>query len=503
MNRIELFIIAFVITAASSAGAGDRVRTEKNSIGFSVQTISLPEDEPLTLGGTACRIYGGDVWYYGISAYGAVAGERGGFFTGGVCGGARVPIFDGWTAYAECFFGGGGGGAAPQGGGMMLRPSCMFFKKAGRVSVGAGYSYVWFPNGEISSGSVCGGLQVDFDRAYTEGRTFGQGQTDLDLKPVRWRYGPGICAYTVSGENRTLSGEEYDDTVICAGFGADRFVSQRLCFTGRIYGAFSGEADGYAKLLCGPVYSSPRFAQDRVRAEAGLLAGAAGGGGVDTGGGLLVQPEIGLVIHLSDSYSVYVREGYLHAFSGDFDCLTSSLGICRSFGGFSFSDNRREQVSYTLFPWRTGISVKTCFPGSGIRKKSGDPYERTISLIGITADRLLTPASYLCAAAYGAFEGKAGGYAEGFMGMGLVLFENGTVSAESDLRIGASGGGGVDIGGGMILEAGLSIEYRFDESYACMLRAGWLSAPGGTYEAPFAEAGISRSFGQLGNGQRI
>ena len=79
---------------------------------FGYETLTLPAAETMGLAGMGLLF---DLernrmsrWYGGLSVYGAIDGQRGGFFTGGLSSGLTVPITAGIAADAGLFIGGGG-----------------------------------------------------------------------------------------------------------------------------------------------------------------------------------------------------------------------------------------------------------------------------------------------------------------------------------------------------------------------------------------------------------
>ena len=94
-------------------------------------------------------------WLYGgITLYGAATGSRGGFFTGGYALGIERKLTDKWILDVGGYVGAGGGGAAAQGGGLMIRQHIGLKYDFNWSALGLNYSYVDFPNGEISSLSL-------------------------------------------------------------------------------------------------------------------------------------------------------------------------------------------------------------------------------------------------------------------------------------------------------------------------------------------------------------
>ena len=85
-----------------------------------------------------------------------------GFFTGGYTLGVEHNLTDNWIIDAGGYVGAGGGGAAAQGGGLMIRPHIGLKYDFGWNELGINYTYVDFPNGDISSDAISLSLDIPF-----------------------------------------------------------------------------------------------------------------------------------------------------------------------------------------------------------------------------------------------------------------------------------------------------------------------------------------------------
>src|SRR4051812_28118010 len=93
--------------------------------------------------------------YLGVGGFGAVAGDRGGFFVLGGAVGWRHDLVGGLSVDLNLFAGGGGGGSAPQGGGLMLRPAAGLAWRCWRdVDLRLEAARVEFPDGDIASNDL-------------------------------------------------------------------------------------------------------------------------------------------------------------------------------------------------------------------------------------------------------------------------------------------------------------------------------------------------------------
>ena len=110
----------------------------------------------------------------------------------------------------------------------------------------------------------------------------------------------------------------------------NRFVSSSVYLSGQAHSAFGGGAGGYSVGLFGVGVQMPVATGWRIGAEA--LAGAAGGGGVDTRGGTLLQPMAYVDTDLGRSLSLRLGVGRLKALRGPFSSTVVDLSLVFPFG---------------------------------------------------------------------------------------------------------------------------------------------------------------------------
>jgi hypothetical protein len=110
----------------------------------------------------------------------------------------------------------------------------------------------------------------------------------------------------------------------------NRFVAPNVYVTGQAHSAFAGGAGAYSVGLFGLGAQLPVTSRIRLGAEA--LAGAAGGGGVDTQGGAVMQARAYADIALTDSLSLRVGAGKIKSVHGGLDAPVVDAAFVFSFG---------------------------------------------------------------------------------------------------------------------------------------------------------------------------
>jgi len=112
---------------------------------------------------------------------------------------------------------------------------------------------------------------------------------------------------------------------------ANRFVSDHVYLSGQAHGGYGGGAGGYIAGLFGVGVQAPLWGP--VHAGAEMLIGAAGGGGVETKGGAVMQPSAYLGVKVSPSLSVRLGAGQIKALrQGGLDAPVVDLSLAFTFG---------------------------------------------------------------------------------------------------------------------------------------------------------------------------
>jgi hypothetical protein len=434
-------------------------------------------------------------WYVGASAYGALQGERGGFFAGGFTAGTGKRFASKWSVDTGLFVGGGGGGGAPQGGGLMLRPYLDISRDVGNVMLGAGVSYVTFPNGGIESTQLNLTLGIPFEVYYGLARDSGKTVDEGDLFGLTVRQSEWLATlgeYRPSASAQTTAGNEMTAALKLVGFEYRQHLDAHRYFFVEAAGAVGGQYDGYAELLAGAGYRVPLLSP-RLQLSASLAAGGAGGGQVDTGGGLVAKASVGLDYDLTSSLKLGLEGGRIEgadSFSANFYGL--NLGYRLGEVGTGARDQAWQGGAETrLAKWRLAGVLYTSFDAA---RKNGSKSD--LSLIGFKVEKFLTQSVYLTGQAQGAFTGGAGGYAVGLLGAGweIPLREDGRLSFNVEFAAGAAGGGGVDVGGGAIIQPQLGLAWRLNDQFTASLEAGRVKALDGELDSNVAGVGLMIEF---------
>lgn len=503
MSRVSLLsVLLFGISIVCGPAMADTavMRSKPALLRMSYEVLDLGSagtsgNETMGLAGVHYLVNLHPGWYAGVSGFGALAGARGGFFTGGFTLGTGKRFASKWMLDAGLFVGGGGGGGAPQGGGLMLRPHLGISREVGGVMLGAGVSTIKFPNGGIDSTQLNLTLGIPFDVYYGLARDSGKtvGANDLfGLKLHQSEWLATLGEYHPAGNAKNTAANTMTAPLRRIGFEYRQHLDTHRYFFVEAAGASGGQSDGYAELLAGAGYRVPLF-NPRLHLGASLAAGGAGGGQVDTGGGVVAKARVGLDYDFTPALKLGLEGGRIESggsFSAHFYGL--NLGYCLGEpGAGEHAASWPGNVVMRLSRWRLAGTQNTSL---GAARKDGS--HQDLSLIGAKIEKFLTDSVYLTGQSYGAYTGNAGGYAIGLIGAGweIPLREDGRLSFNVELAAGAAGGGGVDVGGGTILQPALGLSWHINEQFAARLEAGRVRALSGNLDSNMAGMSLIYEF---------
>ena len=469
---------------------------------FSFEEIDMPdagENMGLYVIGAYDRL---NSWLYGgITLYGAASGSRGGFFTGGYTLGVEHKLTDKWILDAGGYLGAGGGGSAAQGGGLMIRPHIGLKYDFNWSSLGLNYTYVDFPNGDISSDAIALSLDIPFssptlnleDDGMTAANYFGSDWKNVSSH--RSHLAARIRAYSPSTGSKTTSGGSLNDSLGLVGVEYSYFLDKNWFATFETAGAVSGGVGGYAELLAGLGYRLPLTKDDRLALLPSLTIGGAGGGAVETGGGFVSRANLGLEYRLSPHLSLIMDGGYLTAPAGNFD--TTYLGFNLAYVMETFAQDQKgaplkETDLIQTTKWRFRPAHQWYFDA---QRRGGS--SRDMQLIGGKIDWMGGDSWYLTGQGLSAYAGGAGGYSEGHWGVGVIGPKWNNWQLYGEMLIGAGGGGGVDSGSALLYKPSFGIEYNLNKEFSLQTGIGKVISKDGNLDANTLDVSLVWRFRSL------
>lgn len=456
--------------------------------------VDLPGDEVMGLAGVHHDLIAplpALPWIYlGAGGYGAVTGERGGFFVVGGTLGARLPLPARFGLDLAGFAGGGGGAAAGQGGGLMLRAQALATWSAGPLELQAGAAAIDFANGDIEGVSPVAGLTLRDDLFLIEAVDGARGDGAI-LAPRPTLVAAQALTYRTDGGSRRRGGGPLAERIDCAGVVFARTLVAGLYAPLELQGALGGEAAGYMEVMGGLGWREPLGS--RLALDLRLLAGAGGGGDVDTGGGVLLRPMLHGGVRLADAVWFELGGGWAWAPDGDFAAGVAQAGLAWAPEALEVRD-----APLAVLPgdalgrdaWTVTAGGRAYLPHDRARVRGGARQEERVDLVDIGLEKPLAPWLALTGHAGSAFAGGVGGYSEGLFGVRLGA-PLGPVALAAHAQAGAGGGGGMDTGDGLIALGTLQARVHVWRGLALTAEAGRMDAHAGTFSADVIGLGLA------------
>ncbi len=488
--RVLLQLMALLIFALPAYAAADScIDPTPAKFRFSFEEVSLPDNEQIGLAG-GLFLYDVNSWAsVGPAAYGAITGDRGGFITLGLAAELKKNILERLQINTGLFVGAGGGrgGSTLQGGGLMLRAHLgAQFETDSWGNLGAGLSYIDFPNGSINSLQPYVAYEYPFTVLLNHGwpdSHFAQATGQPGLADSESEFSVIYRTYKIPSSVLNDNGAPQYSRINLLGVEWQRELENNLFLKIEAAGAMGGESNGYMQMLLGGGYRLSLTSVTALKASVSL--GAAGGGGVATGGGVLMESSLALQQRLSQNLFVELGGGYVNALDGDFRAasLNAKLGY-----RYHMPEVQDGAVPFSTLAAYRPHNSRLRFVHQTYLKN--DPHWRNqnadldVNLLGFQCDWFLTKHFYLSGQGISAYQGKAGGYMLGLIGGGVHLSRAGLpFFIDLELLGGAAGGGGLDVGGGAVWQSHAGLGYQFTGPYSLIASYGQIAAPEGNFKA--------------------
>ena len=464
---------------------------------LSYEQVSISPSEDMGLTGLSVLFDFNEYWYGGATIYGAVKGERGGFFTVGAESGLHYPVVENFEINTGLFVGAGGGGAAPQGGGLMVRPYLGTTYVKEDYSLGVGVSYINFPNGDIESTQLYVSAALPVNGVFLSGHQFftGMKKNTIQNRADRTVIETSLLVehYRPTSKSVNRSGDEALPFTL-AGLEVNAFLNQNLYTSFQLAGAGSGSSDGYMEVFTGLGYRYP-WVDTALSFDLHAAIGASGGGNVDTGGGLVYRVDAGLYTKFTEHLSVGLKGGYVDAFDGTF--AATSIRGSLDYTGSLLKDvqNISSFDSLQTLDWSVRAIHKSYLQSDTLFKDS--ERDERIDLLGVAIDYYLSRNIYLSGQTFWAYNGSSGGYAEGVVGLGYHSDMYEKFSFYTEVLGIVAGGGGVNVGGGAMGSLGLGLNYTFNKSWEASVGSAYVRSKEGALRTANLTFGIDYKFSLL------
>lgn len=473
--------------AISGAALGDSPGVSGGHLRFVRETLTLPGDEKMGWIGGGLMFDASEYLSLGIDSFGAVTGQRGGFITLGGSALVRMPFARDWLAEAGVHLGAGGGrgGYTLSGGGLLVRSHVgLDYRLTSSSSLGFGMSDVRFPDGAITSRQAYVLFQHDFTMLRPAGWTGDLARvlsTGPQAVPVKEHLLAGVVRhYRIPAGVETDAGALQHPTMQLVGVEWERKLGQKGFLKLEAEGAAGGKSTGYMQILVGGGVRQHLFGPLSLRLSAS--AGPAGGGGVDTGGGMIGDAGFGFDLRLGRKATVGVNMSEVRSFTESFRARSTALTV-----SYAFDLPEMQSVDRT-YDW-TGFTTERLRIRSTVQqyRQAADNWrshhaDQSVENLGFALDYFPLDYFYLTGQGLAAFRGDAGAYMTGLLGGGFHL-PLGALFAEVEGLVGAAGGGGLAMGGGSVVQGMATLGWHLGPASSVALSLGRLQALAGDFRA--------------------
>lgn len=510
MRKILFFI--FILTPfliKAQENSTPTKKTQKGFIAIDFLSTKMPDDAltgnpeiNMGLTGTHYNLWLTDKIYGGFGFYGSVAGKRGGLFTLGINLGTKINLANNLFFDTGFHFGGGGGASAPDGGGAFILPHFTLEYQFDTFSVNAGYSYInFFDNGNIVSSQVKIGVQIPVSFDYTDFKNSEKKYSLNDLKPTKWHQKAKKISLLMHANNLSPTGNSKltdgvslkGTTIRLAGFEINSYFTDNWFGFFKVDGAYHGIRGGYMDILFGAGYQLS-LNKNRTNILAKFGIGAGGGGGVDSGGGFFVYPDISIEQKLFDNVFLSINKGFLSSPDKKFTSTTLGFGLKYYVHQQGIINAKKILTNFKIKGIEIVLAEDVYLNAKRMLQATENLYQ-----ISFQANLYLNTNFYIAGKTSFANFGNAGAYAEGVLGIGYKSnpFANNKLNVFIQGLAGAAGGGDISTGQGFIIKPSAGFYYNVNNVLSLRNELGYVKARGGALSSAYFNVGLSYRIGLL------
>lgn len=290
-----------------------------------------PDRDPLDLGGMEVRLALSPQTFVALDSSAAARGKADGYMDVFLGLGCEVDLVASGRlrGVAKLMVGSAGGGNLDVGGGAAIKASLGLDALLGRTGLlSASAGYITTPSASFKARV----LQFQAGRRFTFAAPSGPtAPADWTWSWAGWSFRPSFLRMTAPqrrGDARALPIE-------LVGLHFSYELGSGFESVGQGNFATAGRAGGFAQGLLGLAWRSPALLGSGPRLRLQAMVGAAGGGGVDTSGGFLLQPTVGLEQDLGGGWSLQVLGGRTRAPNGRLNTSLLEGGLAWRFKALS------------------------------------------------------------------------------------------------------------------------------------------------------------------------
>ncbi|CAM1358919.1 hypothetical protein [Tenacibaculum xiamenense] len=310
-------------------------KSNRNSLFVHLNNMNVTkgnyEGRTIRLAGFEYNSYINDDFFYFVKADGAYQGIKAGYMDVFVGAGYHFGMNKNRTNILAKFgIGAGGGGGVDTKGGFLIYPDISLEQKLfENVYVSIDKGYILSPDSHFASSSFGFGVKyyVDKDGINSKNNSFSFGK----LKGLETIVKHDVYS---NAQRDTRIKQDMHQISLQINF----FLNKHIYAAGQTAFANFGDAGAYAEGIVGLGVKTNRFFNNSTYIFTQMLGGAAGGGGISTGQGLIVKPSVGLDFKLNQNLSIRGAAGYVKAKGGSLSTTFFNLGFNYSFSFLSMKN---------------------------------------------------------------------------------------------------------------------------------------------------------------------
>ena len=296
-----------------------------------VRDDGTPQYGNIQLIGAEWLSYLDDRWFIKVESAGAAGGQSNGYMQIMGGGGYRLPLSSSTALKIFATAGPAGGGGVDTGGGFLFGGGLALQQNiTKRTAIEFSVGGVRAPSASFKALNLGVNLNYQFGLPKAGSDMIEWSSlSNFDSAPIRVR---AVNQTYLKGSDNWRSRDE-NMSVNTIGIQLDCFLSPNWFMTGQGLAAYSGKAGAY---MAGLVGGGAHVAlSDKWFLEAEALIGAAGGGSINVGSGLIGQYNIGIGYQASKSLSFMLTGGQIAAANGDFRATVIGASVGYRFLGFT------------------------------------------------------------------------------------------------------------------------------------------------------------------------
>lgn len=289
-------------------------------------TGGVKSDERMDLIGVQFRHFLNTNAYALAGVMGAFGGNADGYAEVLFGGGYRLPLTSDrkLRLNLNLALGAGGGGKVDSGGGALARGEAgLEYRFSPDVFLAINGGYIDSFAGSFAATIISGEIGISLETLGSGFGTMPIAENDK-LSWNRWRLRASHLTYAAPERKATTND---DKALHLIGVKIDHFINDQLYLSGQAASSYAGSAGGYAVGLVGLGIQTDLLRDTGFRLFGELLAGAAGGGGIDVGAGSLWQPMAGLEYNFNEAISLQAMAGMVKAINGNLDSPVFDISL--------------------------------------------------------------------------------------------------------------------------------------------------------------------------------